>query len=126
MTWILFSSIIITVVKVNAHRNRKGDLIMVLPNGYEMRTTFMRDFDIADMFGENAIKDTFKRAFDEWKGNYVFLTELVISLNLHIWKWYEKNETIARLYNDLWEQADSYACENLKGKELSFFYNVTD
>ena len=99
---------------------------MTLPNGYEMITTFMRDFDIADMFGENAIKDTFKRAFDEWKNNYVFLTELVISLNLHIWKWYEKNETIARLYNDLWEQADAYACENLKGEELSFFYNVTD
>lgn len=99
---------------------------MTLPNGYEMATTFMRDFDIADMFGEKAIKDTFKRAFDEWKNNYVFLTELVISLNLHIWKWYEKNEAIARLYNDLWEQADSYACENLKGKELSFFYNVTD
>lgn len=114
----------IIVIKIRA--NRKGDLIMTLPNGYEMTTTFMRDFDIADMFGENAIKDTFKRAFDEWKNNYVYLTELVISLNLHIWKWYEKNETIARLYNDLWEQADSYACENLKGKELSFFYNVTD
>ena len=57
---------------------------MTLPNGYEMTTTFMRDFDIADMFGENAIKDTFKRAFNEWKENYVFLTELVISLNLHI------------------------------------------
>lgn len=99
---------------------------MTLPNGYEMTTTFMSDFDIADMFGENAIKDTFKRAFNEWKENYVFLTELVVSLNLHIWKWYEKNETIARLYNDLWEQADAYACENLKGKELRFFYNVTD
>lgn len=65
--------------------NRKGDLIMTLPNGYEMTTTFMSDFDIADIFGENAIKDTFKRAFDEWKENYVYLTELVISLNLHIW-----------------------------------------
>lgn len=114
----------IIVVKVKA--NRKGDLIMTLPNGYEMTTTFMRDFDIADMCGEKAIKDTFKRAFDEWKENYVFLTELVISLNLHIWKWYEKNEAIARLYNDLWEQADAYACGNLKGEELSFFYKVTD
>ena len=47
---------------------------MTLPNGYEMTTTFMRDFDIADMFGENAIKDTFKRAFDEWKGNYIYIS----------------------------------------------------
>ena len=98
---------------------------MTLPNGYEMMTTFMRDFDIADMFGENAIKDTFKRAF-KWKGNYIYLTELVIALNWHIYKWYEKDNSIAMLYNDLWEQADAYACENLKGKELSFFYKVTD
>ena len=99
---------------------------MTLPNGYEMTTTFMRDFDIADMFGENAIKDTFNRAFNEWKGNYIYLTELVIALNWHIFKWYEKDDSIAMLYNDLWEQADAYACENLRDKELSFFYKVTD
>lgn len=114
----------IIVVKVKT--NRKGDLIMTLPNGYEMTTTFMRDFDIADMFGENAIQDTFNRAFNEWKGNYIYLTELVIALNWHIYKWYKKDNSIAMLYNDLWEQADAYACDNLRDKELSFFYKVTD
>ena len=99
---------------------------MTLPNGYEMTTTFMRDFDIADMFGENAIQDTFNRAFNEWKGNYIYLTELVIALNWHIYKWYKKDNSIAMLYNELWEQADAYACENLRDKELSFFYKVTD
>lgn len=99
---------------------------MVLPNGYEMTTTFMRDFDIADMFGENAIKDTFNRAFNEWKDNYVYLTELVIALNWHIYKWYSKNDVLALLYNELWELADEYACENLNGEELSFFYRITD
>lgn len=48
-------------------------------NGYEVRTTFWEDFSIADLFGLPSILDTFKRAFKEWKGNYVYLTELVWS-----------------------------------------------
>ena len=99
---------------------------MTLANGYEMQTTFWMDFSIADKFGTLAIKDTFKRAFKEWKTNYIYLTELVIVLNHKIWQYYEKNETYAKLYNDLWEEADNYACENLKGDELRHFYEVTD
>lgn len=99
---------------------------MTLANGYEMQTTFWMDFSIADKFGVSAIKDTFKRAFKEWKSNYIYLTELVIVLNHKIWEYYEKNDTYAKLYNDLWEEADNYACENLKGDELRHFYEVTD
>ena len=43
-------------------------------------TTFPSDFSIADKFGVNAIKDTFNRAFGEWKGHYKYLTHLVIAL----------------------------------------------
>ena len=99
---------------------------MTLPNGYEMTTTFWEDFTIADLFGEAAVKDTFDRAFKEWKNDYVYLTELVIVLNHKIWQWYEKKPAYGELYNELWEKADAYACENLKGEELSFFYRITD
>ena len=99
---------------------------MTLMNGYEMTTSFWTDFSIADAFGISAIKDTYKRAFKEWKDNYIYLTELVIVLNLKIWEWYRKDEGRARVYNELWEKADLYACEHLKGEELSFFYNTTD
>lgn len=99
---------------------------MTLANGYEMQTTFWMDFSIADKFGTSAIKDTFKRAFKEWKSNYIYLTELVIVLNHKICQYYEKNDTYVKLYNDLWEEADSYACENLKGDELRHFYEVTN
>lgn len=99
---------------------------MTLPNGYEMTTTFWDDFSIADIFGEDAIRDTFMRAFTEWRKDYIYLTELVIVLNHKIWQWYEKDEKYARLYNELWEVADSYACNNLKGEEASFFYQITD
>jgi hypothetical protein len=34
-------------------------------SGYQMKTTFWQDFSIAEKFGLEAIRDTFKRAFDE-------------------------------------------------------------
>ena len=94
---------------------------------YTTFTTFWSDFSIADAFGKNAIKDTYKTAFNAWKNNYKYLTELVIILNWKIWYHYENgNEDFATLYNDLWEKADAYACDNLKGEELSYFLNATD
>lgn len=100
-----------------------------MPNvmGYETITTFAMDFTIADVFGIDAVKDTFERAFAEWKGDYRYLTELVMVLNWKIWEHYEKgNEPLARIYNDLWLKADSYAWENLKGEELDYFFRTTD
>lgn len=94
--------------------------------GYETKTTFWDDFAIANRFGISAIKDTYQRAMNEWKGNYIYLTELVLVLNHMIWQYCEKNETIAKVYNELWEQADAYACEHLKGEELSYFYKTLD
>ena len=99
---------------------------MTLGNGYTLTTTFWEDFSIADRFGADAIRDTYKRAFTEWKHNYIYLTELVIVLNHKIWQHYEKNDAYAELYNELWEKADAYACDNLKGEELSHFYSITD
>ena len=94
--------------------------------GYKPKTTFWQDFSIAAAFGADAVKETFERAFNEWKTDYVYLTELVMVLNHKIWQHYESNEPLARIYNDLWSQADIYAAENLKGAELEYFYRVTD
>ena len=89
--------------------------------------TFWMDFTIADAFGVNAIKDTFNRAFKEWKDNYKMLTALVITLNHKIWQHYEaKNDELALLYDGLWKQADQYACDTLKDEELEYFLEATD
>ena len=94
--------------------------------GYTQKTTFFEDFSIADNFGESAIRDTYKRAFNGWKNNIEYLTELVMVLNWKIWQWYEKNEAIAKVYNELWEKADAWCCENLKGDDLAYYYRTTD
>ena len=54
-------------------------------NNYELLTTFWDDFSIADRFGVSAVRDTFNRAFAEWKEDYQYLTELILVLNHKIW-----------------------------------------
>jgi hypothetical protein len=94
--------------------------------GYEPQTTFWSDFTIADAFGVDAVKDTFNRAFGEWKKNYVYLTELVIVLNHKIWQHYKDDEPLARLYDELWRKARDFAEENLKGAEFDYYWRMTD
>lgn len=95
--------------------------------GYKQITTFYQDFSIADAFGVSSIKDTYKRAFNNWKRNYKYLTELVMVLNWKIWEHYGRgNEEYQAVYQELWEETDGYACDNLKGEELDYFYRTTD
>ena len=91
-----------------------------------MPNTFWSDFSIADACGINAVKDTYKRAFAEWKSDYKMLTELVMVLNHKMWQHYEADNDIWKLYCDLFEKADTYAIDNLKGDDLQYFLEVTD
>ena len=99
---------------------------------YECFTTFWTDFTIADSlkYGKiSAIKDTYKRAFGEWKTDYKYLTELVMVLNHKIWQWYDDggdHAEIARVYSKLWEEARDYAETHLKGEELDYYWRITD
>lgn len=108
----------------------KTILNMVQINAYwtpERETTFWSDFTIADKFWTSAVKDTFQRAFDEWKSNYKYLTELVMVLNWKLREHYDKwDKALAKVYESLWMQADEYAVDNLKDDELSYFLNTTD
>ena len=91
-----------------------------------VETTFNMDFAIAEHFGVGAVKDTFNRAFKEWKMDARYLTELVMVLNHRCWYWYEKNDEMCKLYSDLFYKAQGWAYDNLKGEELKFFLDVTD
>ena len=94
--------------------------------GYKQITTFWMDFSVAENFGNDAIIDTYNRAFNEWKTNYKYLTELVMILNWKIGQWYGKDDERAEIYDTLFKKADAYACDNLKGDELDYFYQTTD
>ena len=94
--------------------------------GYHPITTFWDDFSIVDGFGPAAVLDTYRRAFSEWKGNYKYLTELVMVLNHKIWQHYGHDDQLAVMYDMLWRKADAYAYENLTGDELDYYFDVTD
>ena len=94
--------------------------------GYKQITTFFEDFSIADNFGIGAIKDTYNRAFEEWKTNYKYLTEFVMVLNWKCWQHYQKNDEYSELYSKLYYKTHDYACNHLKGDELTYYLHTTD
>lgn len=95
--------------------------------GYKPKTTFYEDFSIADAFGVLAVKDTFRRAMRGWKDNYEYLTELAMAMNWKVNEHYcNGNMRFADLYQELYEQVDTYCQEHLTGEELSYYYRTTD
>lgn len=94
--------------------------------GYKPKTTFYTDFSIADQYGVATIQDTYNRAFNEWKTDVEYLTELVMVLNWKIWRWHEHKDDYAQLYDKLWKEADQYCLDNLKGKDLEYYIQTTD
>ena len=94
--------------------------------GYKPQTTFYMDYSIAEQFGVNAVKETFERAFEKWKNDIVSENQLSMATNWKIWEHYEKNEKLARVYNELWERIDSWCMENLKGEDMKYYLRTTD
>ena len=99
---------------------------MLLENGYETKTTFWQDFSIADAFGIEAIKDTFKRSFRDWKYNCEYITELAMVMSWKSCSWYEKDRQKSELYAQYYHKVDSWCLDNLKDKELEYYIRTTD
>ena len=96
-------------------------------SGYTPKTTFWQDFTIAEQFGLDAVRETFDKAFKEWKSNTEYITELTMMLNWKIWHHHQNgNVDYAKLYDELWGIADIWCMDNLKGDDLSYFLKTTD
>lgn len=93
--------------------------------GYKQITTFFEDFGIADYFGKSAIKDTYNRAFKNWRHDYKYLTELVMVLNWKSWE-HQNNQSLCELYAELFYKCRDWALTHLKGEELTYFIRTTD
>lgn len=94
---------------------------------YECQTTFWEDFTIAERFGAEAVRDTYKRARAEWEKDRIYGTELSMVLNHKCWYWYGKqNEELSKLYAKLWEEYHGWVIENWKGEDLRYYLRITD
>lgn len=96
-------------------------------NGYATITTFYSDFTIADYYGVDAVKDTFKRAFESWKENYRYMTELSIVLNHKIFEHYHHNNTALMVaYDTLWKEIDHWCMGSFSDEALQYYLRITD
>ena len=95
--------------------------------GYKPQTTFWNDFSIADAFGVEAVRDTYNSAFEGWKNNVVYLTELVMVLNHKIWTHHNKGRgELAAVYDELWRKTDDYCRCTMEGEDLDYYFEITD
>lgn len=95
--------------------------------GYKPISTFWEDFCIAEKFGIDAIKDTFKRVSKEWKHDYKMITELTMVMNHKCWHFYHLgNMEYSKLYTAYYYELDEWCGKHLKGKELEYYYQTTD
>lgn len=78
----------------------------------ECQTTFWQDFTIADKFGLEAVKDTYKRAKEKWGDDRIYGTELSMVFSHKCWYYYERNNTLSKLYADLWAEYHDYVLDN--------------
>lgn len=101
-----------------------------MPNGKEFQTTFHLDFDIAEHYGINAVKDTFRRAFDSWMNDIKFMTELCIVMNNRCWFWHDQgNIELSELYADYYYQVKDYVYSDdseFSEEDQSYFFEMTD
>lgn len=90
------------------------------------KTTFIQDFRIAEVFGKDAINDTYNRC-QEWREDVQMYTELVIALNTLCWYHHgQKDEDLAQLYADLYYEANAWAYDNYTGEDIKYYFDVTD
>lgn len=60
-------------------------------------------------------------------GGVEYLTEFVMVLNWKIWQHYGVfNDSLAKLYNKLYCEADQYACDTLEGEDADYYFQTTD
>lgn len=93
----------------------------------ELYTTFGMDFSIADAFGVEAIKDTYKNGLEYALSDAKYFAEFVMVLNHKIWEWYQVNEEIARVYDTLWRKADNMINDkHFSKEEIRYILNYLD
>lgn len=94
--------------------------------GVKSCTTFWDDFSIADRFGINAVKDTYKRS-KYWISDVKMWTELCIVLNKRCWQHYSNgNNKLSEVYSELYYKARDLALDTFKEKDFEYFYRMTD
>lgn len=100
----------------------------------KQETTCFNDFRIAELFGTNAIRETFdnlKLSFGEPESNMMYWIELINTVNTLCWLHYKwENKDYSSLYSDLYmkarclylESAEKNGCDRM----MELYYQYID
>ena len=119
---------------------RENEMYSVGLNGVAViDNTFWFDFSVADVWGERAIKDTYKRSFNSFKDDIRYMTALAITLNHKAWQQSDKgNKELTKLYTELYEKIDAFILDcvnagtdkeefvNFNNEEINYYVRATD
>ena len=86
----------------------------------------MMDFTIADAFGIDAVKDTYKQVIKEYQDNVTYMGELTIVLNHKLWILYKEHPHLGQVYEELWRDVQRRCFKRFKGDDLTKYYNIID
>ncbi len=107
--------------------NKYAEVPPFVQVGYEPQTTFWGDFGVADVLGgASAVKDTYKRSFNNFKDDKIYGTELAMVLNWKSWEHADKDRKLSELYADLYYKLRDYILDNWKGEDLDYYLRTTD
>lgn len=115
-----------------ARAERAWEMQMQELSGYERKTTFYSDLSIADCFGIDAVKDTYRRVLKEWIHDIEYITEFALCLNHKSWEHAsykgDAHKQLSELYAELWYEISDKIHEHYKDNEeaLDYFFQVTD
>lgn len=95
-------------------------------NGYKPKTTFWSDYWIAAHYGAEAVKDTYRRAFDGWKADHEYLTEMALVLNHIGWALWDSKRELATVFFELGSTLDEWCRANFTKEQKEYYWRITD
>ena len=93
-------------------------------------TTYASDFILAEIEGSAGVIKTAKNAWENWKTDYKWATEIIMALNFLAWYHYDVdvNLPLSELYSELYYKYMDLYYEQFEGNEeaTDYFFEMTD
>lgn len=115
------------VTEISLPIKRLNPNVVEIEIGYRPFTTFYDDLSIAELFGDEAIVETYEEIICQWICDVKYFTEFVMMLNWKCAEWYNDGNIIrAGLYQELHHVAMDKALEVFDEEELKYFWKTLD
>ena len=104
------------------------DKILANYTDYRSQTDLYDEYSIAETQNAKSVQTLFRDTFELAKGDYKYLTELVMVLSHKMWYWYEINPSgsMVSAYSKCFEKAHNWALTHLNSDEIRYYKEVTD